>query len=105
MDGRHFDDMARRLVTGPDRRRVLGLGLGTMMGGVLTLLGHGATAAARADEVETSADVKRFRQCRRRCYTICDQELGGTILQDNCRNRCIPCCRDIAAGRRCTAFR
>jgi len=107
VDGRHFDDIARRLATGTDRRRVLGLGLGAVAGGMLSLFGDGGIGAAmaqEAEEVEASAD-RNFRRCRQRFFTVCNRRLGGTILQTTCKRKSKACCRDLVAGRRCTAFR
>lgn len=107
MDGQRFDDLARRLAETTDRRRLLGLGLGAVAGGVLSLFGDGAIGAAmaqEAEEVEASAN-RNYRRCRQRLFTVCNRRLGGTSLQTTCKRKSKACCRDLVAGRRCTAFR
>ena len=81
MDGRSFDDVAKRMATAAPRRGVL-RGLGALAVGSLGVLG-----VAKAASAQVEAEDARCRRCVRRCERRCE----------NRSKRCVARCVD----RRC----
>jgi hypothetical protein len=77
MDGRRFDDVAKRMATTASRRGIL-RGLGALGVGSLAVLG-----VAEAGSAQVEAQGAACRRCVRRCERRCENR------GRNCLVRCI----------------